>query len=72
MYSSKIKVIKEVTKQQKSRFFLLYLLDDGMFGSGSVLVTNGSGRPKNIRILRIRIQISNTAKHCFKAPENSR
>jgi hypothetical protein len=26
-------------------------------GSGSVLVTNGSGRPENIRILRIRMRI---------------
>jgi hypothetical protein len=28
-YSSQIKIHKEVTKQQKSRFFLLFLLDDG-------------------------------------------
>jgi hypothetical protein len=44
---------KEVTKQKESRFFLLFLLDDGR--SRSVLLTNGSGsgRPKNIRI-RIR------------------
>jgi hypothetical protein len=35
------KIHEEVTKQKKSRFFLLFLLDD---------VTNGSGRPKNIRI----------------------
>ncbi len=39
-----------------------------------ILMTNGSGcgsgRPKSIRILRIRIR--NTAKHCSKAPENLR
>jgi|LakMenE01Jun11ns_1017448.scaffolds.fasta_scaffold8438066_1 hypothetical protein len=40
-HSSKIKSHKEVTKQKKSRFFLLFLLDDGRIGS--VLVTNGSG-----------------------------
>jgi hypothetical protein len=44
-------------------------------GAGSVLVTNGSGcgsgRPKNIRILpiRMRIWIRNTAVHC-RVPRN--
>ncbi len=35
-------------KLYKSRFFLPFLLDDGMIRAGSVLVTNssGSGRPK--------------------------
>ncbi len=37
-----VKSHKKVTKQQKSRFFLLFLLDDGGSGAGSVLVTNGS------------------------------
>jgi hypothetical protein len=31
-----------------------------MEGSGSVLVTNGSGKLKSIRILRIRLRIRNT------------
>ncbi len=59
-HSSKKKSHKEVTKQKKSRFFLLFLLDDlegSGTGAGSIRVTNGSGcgwaGPKNIRI-RIR------------------
>jgi hypothetical protein len=51
IHSSKVKVIKT----EEIKVFLLYLLDDGE-GSGSVPLTNGSGRPKNLRILRIRIQ----------------
>ncbi len=56
-----VKSHKAVTKYKQSRFFLVFLLDDGgsAAGSRSILVTNGSGcgsrRPKNIRILRIRI-----------------
>ncbi len=65
---SKIKSHKEVTKQQESMFFLLFLLDDRRIGYGPLSLTNGSGfgsgRPKNIWILRIRtrirIQIRNT------------
>ncbi len=49
---SKIKSQKEVTKQQESRFFLLFLLDDRSW-YGSIPLTNGSGsrsrRPKNKR-----------------------
>ncbi len=57
---SKIKSHKEdITKQEESRFFLLFLLD------GSVPLTNGFGsgsrRSKNLRILRIRIRIHSTA-----------
>ncbi len=63
---SKIKSHKEVTKQKELKFFLLFLLDDTVerYGSvsGSVSLTtgSGSGRPKNIWILRIQIQIRNT------------
>ncbi len=48
---SKIKSQKKVTKQEESKFFVLFLLHD-----------EGSGfrRPKNIRIRRIRIR--NTAR----------
>ncbi len=50
-------------KQEESRFFLLYLLDDRLMivgsgsGSGTIPLTNGSGsgRPKNMWI-RIRIR----------------
>jgi hypothetical protein len=55
-----LKEKSQVTKQQKSRFFLLFLLNDRIWigfevGSGSIPLTNGSGsnRPKNTRI-RIR------------------
>jgi hypothetical protein len=47
-----VKSHKEVTKQWKSRYFLLFLLVTGGSRAGSVLVTNvsgcGSGRSKNI------------------------
>jgi hypothetical protein len=60
---------KEVTKQEVSRFFLLFLLDDRRLiegsGSGSTPLSkgSGSGRPKNMLILwiRIRIRIRNTS-----------
>ncbi len=42
-HSSEIKSHKEVTKQYKSRFFLLFLLDDRRSGSGTFPLTNGSG-----------------------------
>jgi hypothetical protein len=53
---SRIKRPKEVTKQQESRFFLLFLLDNRRArtgfgaGSGSIPLTHGSGsgRPKNM------------------------
>jgi hypothetical protein len=63
---SKIKSQKYVTKQLKSRFFLLYLLmiegsgSRAGSGSGSIPLTNGSGRPKNNWIRWIRIRIRNT------------
>jgi hypothetical protein len=45
---SEIKSPKEVTKLWESWFFLLFLLDDRRIieGSGSIPLTNGSGRPK--------------------------
>ncbi len=41
-------------------------LHDIREGSGSISLLNGSGsgRPKNMRILRIRIRIPNTGKNC--------
>ncbi len=65
-HSSKIKRHKEVTKQYINQgFFLLFLVDDRRrSGSGSVPLTNEStsrsGRPENLRILRIW----NTASPC--------
>jgi hypothetical protein len=61
---SKVKCQKEVTKQSKSRFFLLFCLVIEGSGAGS-----GSRRPKNtwirwIGIRWIRIRIRNTAKKC--------
>ncbi len=44
--SSKMKSHKEFTEEQKLRFFILFLLDDGR-----IRITS-----KNLRILRIRIQ----------------
>ncbi len=62
-HSSKIKSQKEVTRQQKSRFFYYFCLMMEGFGVGSVPLTNGSGggsgRPKNKRIRWMRIR--NTA-----------
>jgi hypothetical protein len=43
-------VLKEVTKQQKSRFPLLFLLDDGTIRMRTNNEGSGSGRPKNILI----------------------
>jgi hypothetical protein len=62
---SKLKSHKEVTKQQKSLFFLLFcLMMEGSasgFGSGSVSLTYGSGcgcwRPKNKWILEAQKQM---------------
>ncbi len=63
---SKMKSHKEAKKQWESRFFLLFCLM--VEGSGSIPRNNGSGsgsrRPKNIRLLRIRIR--NTAPHLYK------
>jgi hypothetical protein len=55
-HSSQIKSHRKVSKQEKSRVFLLFLLYDGRIqtGSGSVPLAKGSGRPKNLWILRIR------------------
>jgi hypothetical protein len=60
-HSSTLKSHKEVTKKKKSRFFLLFLLDDKWIwiracdnGSGC-----GSGRPKNIRIRKSGIFCDN-------------
>ncbi len=51
---------KRVTKQKKSRFFLLFCMM--IEGSGSIPLTSGSGsgRPKNMWIRWIRIRIRNT------------
>jgi hypothetical protein len=63
-HSSKTKSHKEVTRQGFSYYFCLMTEGSGA-GPGSVLVTNGSGcgsgRPKNIRILQMRIRIPNSA-----------
>ncbi len=48
-YSSKIERHK-VTKQQKLRFFLLFLLDDGSIRIRTINDGSGSSRSKNIRI----------------------
>ncbi len=54
-HSSLIKSYKEVTKQKKSRFFLLFLLDDGRIRFRTIRIrihtnndVSGSGRSKNI------------------------
>ncbi len=62
-HSSNIKSHKEVTKQKKSRFILIFLTEGSGSGvgswSGSVQINYESGcwsrRLKNIQILRIRI-----------------
>ncbi len=56
----KIKSPKEVTKQQESRFFLLFLLADKT-------IRSRSWRPKNmwIRWIRIRIRIQNIGLKTF-------
>jgi hypothetical protein len=63
-HSSKLRSHEGVTKQQELRFLSLFLLDEegSGAGTGSVTHTNGSGWPKNIRILwiRIRLRIRNT------------
>ncbi len=60
-YFSKTKSHKEVTKQQKSMFFLLFLLNDRRIPIRiHISDGSGSGMPKNIWILRIRIGIRNT------------
>ncbi len=48
-YSSKIERHK-VTKKQKLRFFLLFLLDDGSIRIRTINDGSGSSRSKNIRI----------------------
>ncbi len=58
---SKIKSHK-VTKQWKSRFFLLFCL---------MIEGFGSGRPKNIRILRIRNNGKNICLVCKKCLTNN-
>ncbi len=60
---SKIKIQKEVTKHYKSGFSSYFCLM--IEGSGSVLLTSGSGakRPKNIWIRRIRIRNTGLGKH---------
>ncbi len=58
---SKDKSHKEVTKEYKSRFFFLFLFEDGRMRIRIRKDNDGSGpwRPKNIGILRIRVR--NTA-----------
>jgi len=58
---SKIKSHKEVTKQYRNKGFSYYfcLILEGS-GSGPLTNRSGSGRPKNIRILWIRIPTPNT------------
>jgi hypothetical protein len=56
---SKIKSHTEVTKNSGNQcFFILFLLYDKGSGAGSVSLTNvsGSGRPKNICFIRIRVR----------------
>jgi hypothetical protein len=51
----KIKIHKEVTKEYESRFFLLFLLDDGMIRIPYLWLTDPkSKRPKNLYWIRIR------------------
>ncbi len=46
-HSSKIKIHKEVTKQEKSSsYYCCLMMERSGAGSGSVLMTNGSGRSK--------------------------
>ncbi len=61
----KVKSQKEVTKQQKSKFFLLFLLNVRRIGSGSIHLTNGSGSgSRRLKITWIRrIRIRNTAEY---------
>ncbi len=49
---------QNVIKQYKSRFFLLFLLDDGRIRIRTNIDGSGSLRSKSIRILRIRIHIT--------------
>jgi hypothetical protein len=64
-HSSKIKSHKKLQNSRNQGFPYYFCLMKEGSGSGSVLVTNGfgSGKPKNIRIIRIRmwIRIPNTA-----------
>ncbi len=61
---STIKSPKEVTKQKKSRFFLLFLLYDGRIPSlirtYHKRIRTRIRKAQNIRILRIRMRIPNT------------
>ncbi len=68
---SKIKSHKEVTKRRNQCFSYYFCLIIEESGSGSVSLTNGygcgSGRPKNIWIIRIWIRKTdkNSIKSCF-------
>jgi hypothetical protein len=58
-HSSKMKSHEENHKNSTNQGFSYYFCLM-MGGSGSVLVTYGSGKPKNKQILRVRIRIRNT------------
>jgi hypothetical protein len=62
------KEVTKVTKQKELRFSCYFCLN--IEGSGSVLRTNGSGsrRPKNIRLLRIRIRNTVSQESRFTQP----
>ncbi len=71
-HSSKIKVINSLQNSRNQGFSYYFCLMMKGSGDGSVLVTNGSGcgsrRPKNVRILRIRIRNPTQAIFFFTLP----
>ncbi len=65
------KEVRRSRNQGFSYYFCLMIERSGS-GAGSVPLTNGSGsgRPKNIRIIRLRILIRNTAKWIYSLLED--